>query len=184
MLWLCCWGPHKRQVKLEFFSMKKRCLLNVFEKWIQPVALWGVMKMLLLWVGSNRTPLSVLETRMSSGEGSSLSTAVSAASMVRLLSQPSSMHGRTMFTYLSFLLQSWWAMASPSISLLAWQRMSSWFFYWPFCLFTLQMLSPFLVSPPETTMPSSHPLHLWGCSSTHPPTHSFLPALTFPYTAA
>jgi hypothetical protein len=43
------------------------------------------------------------------------------------------------------------------------------FIYWIFYLFTFQMSSPFLVSPPETPIPSSLPLIHWECS----PTHSF-----------
>jgi hypothetical protein len=47
------------------------------------------------------------------------------------------------------------------------------------------MLSPFLVSPQETTCPIlPAPLLLWGCSSTHSTTHFHLPALAYPYTRA
>jgi len=63
--------------------------------------------------------------------------------------------------------------------------------YWHFCLFfpfigyflfTFQMLpfSPITFPEPCYTLP----LHLWGCSFTHIPTHSHLPALTFPNTGA
>jgi hypothetical protein len=38
------------------------------------------------------------------------------------------------------------------------------------------MLSPILVSPAPGN-PLSHPLLLWGCSSTHPPTPTSLPSI-------
>ena len=40
-------------------------------------------------------------------------------------------------------------------------------FYWIFYLLTFQILSPFSVSPLETSFPTSLPFRLWGCS---PPT--------------
>ena len=52
------------------------------------------------------------------------------------------------------------------------------FFYSLFTLFTLQMLSPFLVAPPKIPYGILLPLILWGCSSTHPPTPVTPPSIT------
>jgi len=46
------------------------------------------------------------------------------------------------------------------------------------------MLSPFLVPVHKLPIPSPIPLLLWGCSPTHPPTHSRLSTLIFPYNGA
>ena len=46
-------------------------------------------------------------------------------------------------------------------------------FYWIFSLFTVQMFSPFQISPSETPSPFSLPLPLWGCPPTHPLLSSF-----------
>jgi hypothetical protein len=43
------------------------------------------------------------------------------------------------------------------------------FFNWIFYLFTFQMVSPYPVSSPQTSIPSTLLLLLWGCSP-HPPT--------------
>jgi hypothetical protein len=51
-------------------------------------------------------------------------------------------------------------------------------FYWLFSLFTFQMLSPFPVPPPpKPPAPSSVPLLLRGCSSTHLSTPTSLPSV-------
>jgi hypothetical protein len=44
------------------------------------------------------------------------------------------------------------------------------FFFWIFYLFTFQMLSPFLVSPPETSYPILPPPDSMRVIPTHPPT--------------
>ena len=56
-------------------------------------------------------------------------------------------------------------------------------FHWLFSLFTFHMLTPFLVSPPETLYPMPPPPAFMSVLP-NPPTHSHLPALTFPYTGA
>ena len=53
---------------------------------------------------------------------------------------------------------------------------------WIFYLFTFQLLSPFPVSPPETSYPFPPPASMKACP--HPLTHSCLPTLAFPYTGA
>ena len=55
------------------------------------------------------------------------------------------------------------------------------FFYWIFYLFTFPMLSPFLISPLETSYPI-HPAHASMRVLPHSPTHSCLHVLAFPYT--
>ena len=50
-------------------------------------------------------------------------------------------------------------------------------FYWIFSLFTFRMLSAFPPPPPRPPIPSSLPLLLWGCSSTHSPTPTSLPSI-------
>ena len=55
-------------------------------------------------------------------------------------------------------------------------------FYWLFSLFTFQMLSPFLVPCLKLPTPSSLPVLLLGCSSTHPPTPTSMASI--PYTGA
>ena len=57
------------------------------------------------------------------------------------------------------------------------------FFNWMFCLLTFQMLFPFLVPnlSQKPLIPTSPPLLLWGCSSTHLPTPIFLPSVTLPW---
>ena len=52
------------------------------------------------------------------------------------------------------------------------------FFFWIFYVFTFQILSPFLVSPPNPPLPSPFPLLLWGCSPSHPPKEDILHAYT------
>ena len=49
-------------------------------------------------------------------------------------------------------------------------------FYWIFYLFTFQMLSTFLVFPPQTLYPIPLPLLLWGYPPTHLPTPTSLPS--------
>jgi hypothetical protein len=56
-------------------------------------------------------------------------------------------------------------------------------FYWLFYLFIFQM-SPFQVSPLNLPITSLLSLTLWGCSATHPPTHSHLAALAASYAVA
>jgi hypothetical protein len=57
------------------------------------------------------------------------------------------------------------------------------FFSWIFSLFTFQMISPFLGSP-HTPNPIPSPSPASMRVFYHPPTHSCLPALKFPYTGA
>ena len=55
-------------------------------------------------------------------------------------------------------------------------------FYWIFYLFTFQMLSPFLISPPETPYPISPiPASIRVCPQLS--THSYLPTLTLGHQA-
>ena len=51
------------------------------------------------------------------------------------------------------------------------------FINWIFYLFTFQMLFPFLISPPETLIPTSILLLLWAFSLTHPPTPTAYPGI-------
>jgi hypothetical protein len=62
-------------------------------------------------------------------------------------------------------------------------RRPIWFFfiYWIFSFFTFQILSPFLIhASRKPPIPSSLALLLWGCSSTHPYTPTYLPTLNSP----
>jgi hypothetical protein len=56
------------------------------------------------------------------------------------------------------------------------------FFFMDIFFIYISNVTPFPGSPPsgKPPGPSSFPLLLWGCSSTHPPTHSHLPTLDSP----